>query len=141
MTITESPPADIDQDLLGTDSAARGFGTAAGFARQGLGSHVLLAACTQKESAIEESRRGRFTRAILETIKAVGADKLTYASLLERMDKLPAYVCNVIAQFLDIDIVLHSCLAKIHNAKASIETVFSSTPKPPLHAVSASLLL
>jgi len=141
MEITESPPADIDQDLLGTDSTARGSSTAAGFARKGLNSHVLLAACTQKEQAREQSGRGKFTKAILETIKAVGADKLTYASLLERMDKIPAYVCNEIAQSLDIDIVFHSCLVKTHNVKASIKTVFSSTPKPPLHAVSASLLL
>lgn len=90
MTIAESPPSDIDHDLLTAEPATRGSSTAAGFARKGLESHVLLAACTQKEQAREQSGRGNFTKAILQTIEAIGADKLTYASLLERMDKIPA---------------------------------------------------
>lgn len=140
MTITESPPSDIDHDLLTAESATRGSSTAAGFARKGLNSHVLLAACTQKEQAREQSGRGNFTKAILQTIEATGADKLTYTSLLERMDKIPAYVYNMIAHCLDIDIVF-TCLAKTHNVKALTKTVFYSTPKPSLHAASASPLL
>ena len=139
MTITESPPSDIDHDLLTAEPATRGSSTAAGFARKGLNSHVLLAACTQKEHAREQSGRGNFTKAILQTIEAIGADKLTYASLLERMDKIPAYVYNMIAHFLDIDIVF-PCLAKTHNVKASIKSVSYSTPKPPLHIAFASPL-
>jgi hypothetical protein len=103
MTITESPPSDIDQDLLTAETGTRASSTAVGFARKGLNSHVLLAACTQKEQAREQSGRGNFTKAILQTIEAIGADKLTYASLLERMDKIPAYVYNMIPHFLDID--------------------------------------
>jgi hypothetical protein len=140
MTITESPPSDIDQDLLTAEPGTRASSTAAGFARKGLNSHVLLAACTQKEQAREQSGRGNFTKAILQTIEAIGADKLTYASLLERMDKIPAYVYYIIPHSLNIDIVF-PCLAKTHNVKASIKNVLYSTPKPPLHTASASPLV
>ena len=56
-----------------------------GFAREGLRSHVLLAACHSQESAYERlsSLRGVFTKALLETFKKIGIDKLTYATLFD----------------------------------------------------------
>lgn len=35
---------------------------------------------------------GAFTQALLSTLRSTGADKLTYVSLLERMDKIPLSV-------------------------------------------------
>jgi hypothetical protein len=62
---------------------------APGFLRSGLNSHVLLAACGAKEKAREEMGRGVFTKAFLEVLTNIGADKITYSDLLERMPALP----------------------------------------------------
>lgn len=88
-SLANPPPPDIDHDLLGTHFGARGSRTVPGFARKGLSSHVLLAACNQKEEAQERLGRGRFSKALMHALVDVGVDKLTYASLLDRMDKIP----------------------------------------------------
>jgi len=61
----------------------------AGFSLRGSGSHVLLAACDVKENAWETGRRGAFTTALLETLVATGADKVTYIGIMERLPILP----------------------------------------------------
>lgn len=38
----------------------------------------------------EKAVGGAFTQALLSTLRSVGADKLTYVSLLERMDNIPS---------------------------------------------------
>ena len=71
-------------------SGSRGSSAVPGYTRRGLDKHVLLAACTQKEEASDGGTGGgAFTQALLPTPKSVGADKLTYASLLKRIDKIP----------------------------------------------------
>ncbi|EDR13903.1 uncharacterized protein LACBIDRAFT_321574 [Laccaria bicolor S238N-H82] len=85
----QSIPKDLDRDIWSTASGSRGSSTAPEYTRSGLANHVLLAACTQKEKARDAVNGGPFTQAFLPTLKSVGADKLTYASLLERMDKIP----------------------------------------------------
>ena len=54
-----------------------------GFAREGLRSHVLLAACHSQDFAYERTGRGVFTVALLETLMKIGIDKLTYATLFD----------------------------------------------------------
>ena len=59
-----------------------------GFSRKGLRSHVLLAACRSQELAYERTSRGVFTVALIKTLKDIGVDKLTYATLFDRMPPL-----------------------------------------------------
>ncbi|KAH0832379.1 hypothetical protein J3R83DRAFT_13411 [Lanmaoa asiatica] len=54
-------------------------------AYHGLQSHVLLAACGEKELAYEHEGRGLFTTALLETLKNCAIDDLTYSAVLERI--------------------------------------------------------
>ena len=85
-------PSDLDQDVwsgFDSENVERGSQVHSGFARRGLRSHVLLAASRAEELAYERTSRGVFTVALLKTLKDVGIDKLTYASLLQRMPHLP----------------------------------------------------
>ena len=67
---------------------------APGFLQTGLRSHVLLAACGADETAKEDRTimRGDFTKAFLETLRTIGADKVTYTDLIQRIPQLPEYV-------------------------------------------------
>jgi len=87
-------PADLDRDIWNRSDNGRGTQISPGFLQSGLRSHVLLAACGAKEVAQEVQGHGVFTKAFLNTISTVGADKLTYADLLQRMYALPAYVSS-----------------------------------------------
>ncbi|KAG6906653.1 hypothetical protein DXG01_012739 [Tephrocybe rancida] len=55
----------------------------------GLGSHVLLTACKQGQSAMERQRHGAFTSALLKLLKQDGIDKLTYTDIVTHMPDLP----------------------------------------------------
>jgi hypothetical protein len=89
-------PSDLDQDIwIGFESSkdsglysGRGTEVLSSSARKGLRSHVLLAACHSQELAYERTSRGVFTVALLETLMKIGIDKLTYATLLDRMPPL-----------------------------------------------------
>lgn len=52
-------------------------------------SHIHLAACGSQEKAWENEKRGVFTQALLNTIRACGADKVTYRNLLLNLPSLP----------------------------------------------------
>ncbi|VDB88738.1 unnamed protein product [Peniophora sp. CBMAI 1063] len=80
-------PDDLDEDLLGKHDATRA--AAPQKVAVGLASHVLLAACQSDEVAGEERGRGLFSQALLETLKAVGAEKVTYLDLRRRLPDLP----------------------------------------------------
>jgi hypothetical protein len=84
----EIPPT-LDQDIW---FGKRATTIASGFQRSGLGSHVLLAACGAEEAAKEEEGRGNFTKGLLDTLVAFGADEMTYVDLIQRMPCLPQYV-------------------------------------------------
>ncbi|PVF99210.1 hypothetical protein CPB86DRAFT_814161 [Serendipita vermifera] len=81
----ETPP-DLDQDIW---LEKRATTIASGFQRSGLRSHVLLAACGAEESAKEEEGRGNFTKALLDTLVAFGADEMTYVDLIQRIPCIP----------------------------------------------------
>jgi hypothetical protein len=87
--IIETIPPELDKNIWGTLGGGRGTSVPPGFLQSGLRSHVLLAACGAKEKAKEEYGRGIFTNAVLEVLKAVSADTVTYTDLLQRMHALP----------------------------------------------------
>ncbi|KAG8837877.1 hypothetical protein FRC18_007460 [Serendipita sp. 400] len=87
-------PNDLDKDILGSikdiSSGTRSTTSDSKFLKAGLNSHVLLAACGSQETAKEDSAgtRGIFTKALLDVLVTVGAEKLTYADLIERLPSL-----------------------------------------------------
>jgi hypothetical protein len=89
--VANNVPRDLDRDIwqgLHNDRATK---IASGFLQSGLRSHVLLAACGADETAKEDRTlmRGDFTKAFLETIRTVGAEKITYTDLMQRIPQLP----------------------------------------------------
>jgi hypothetical protein len=65
---------------------------AEGFAMKGMKSHVLLAACSANESALEDKKtpeaHGRFTTALLRLLKEVSPDQMTYADVLSKISRI-----------------------------------------------------
>ena len=88
--LDQSISDDLDRDVwIEASLNPRAAVIAPGFLRSGSRSHVLLAACGAGEIAQEEKGRGIFTRALLETLKGAGADKITYGDLMQRIPDLP----------------------------------------------------
>ena len=56
----------------------------------GLGSHVLLAACGEKERAFEDDDGGMFTKAVLSALRKSDFDlaTLTYSNLIKKVGNL-----------------------------------------------------
>ena len=82
------PPSNLDEDIWSAfEWSGRGTEVHSGFARKGLRSHVLLAACHSQELAYERTSRGVFTVALLKTLMDNGIE-LTYATLFDRMPLL-----------------------------------------------------
>ncbi|KAF8983561.1 caspase domain-containing protein [Cyathus striatus] len=92
--IVDEIPADLDQRIWDGQAGAldgddRASAIAAGFTHSGLRSHVLLAACGAGETSKEKGGTGLFTTALLDTLMSVGADKVTYGDLIQRLPSLP----------------------------------------------------
>jgi hypothetical protein len=85
--IAKPLPDDVDQDIF-RRWGARATSVPSPFQYTGAASHVLLAACAANERAIEEEGRGIFTLALLNTIKDVGYQNLTYAEIIRRLPPL-----------------------------------------------------
>lgn len=85
-------PEDLDRPIWEDGTIGREATIASKFLRTGLASHTLLAACGSEQTAREEGGRGLFTHALLETLTRVGANKLTYAQLIDRLPALSSYV-------------------------------------------------
>jgi hypothetical protein len=79
-------PPNLDEDIWG---GTRGNAITPGFLKCGLRSHVLLSACGAEEEAKENLGRGYFTKNLLDTLQVVGADKVTYVDLVQRIPCLP----------------------------------------------------
>jgi hypothetical protein len=80
-------------DKATTETGARGLRLAKGFATKGMQSHVHLAACSANEQAREDKEtpqmfRGRFTTALLELLKNVQPDQITYADILFKIPRI-----------------------------------------------------
>ncbi|KIJ56327.1 hypothetical protein M422DRAFT_239548 [Sphaerobolus stellatus SS14] len=84
-------PSDLDKPVWSDGATHRGISFPTGFLHKGIRSHMLLAACGAKEVAREDSvlARGKFTTALLKLLREIPADRLTYATVLERMEKIP----------------------------------------------------
>jgi hypothetical protein len=121
MPVKISP--DLDKDIWG---GIRGTSIAAGFLKSGLRSHVLLAACGADEEAKEENGRGYFTKRLLDTLEAVGADKVTYADLIQRIPSIPTCV-PYFPREQSLTPTVSRYEGKIHNAKVTINSVSVST--------------
>lgn len=74
-------PSDLDDDL----GYPRAMAVAPDSRHKALRSHVLLAACGAKEKAIEKNRKGRFTQALLKTLRSLGAERATYREVMKRL--------------------------------------------------------
>ncbi|KIM23672.1 hypothetical protein M408DRAFT_250848 [Serendipita vermifera MAFF 305830] len=78
----------IDEVIPNSRKGTRGSNVARGFLHTGLRSHILLAACSEKEKAMEHNGRGVFTEALLEALIATGG-RVSYCDLLLRLQPLP----------------------------------------------------
>jgi len=89
-------PENIDSETIGEPSisSSRAGNVATGSERQGLRSHMLLAACSHSESArecyisCEGKTRGQFTVALLALFRREGVDKLAYKDILSRLNPM-----------------------------------------------------
>jgi hypothetical protein len=61
---------------------------APGFLHHGINSHILLAACGEKERAYEDQAEGVFTTALLELLFAVDTQAVTPTNLIQRLPHL-----------------------------------------------------
>ena len=78
-------PSSLDAVVWSELPEGRASDAVSGFAKYGLNSHVLLAACRESEKAHEENRRGKFTGALLHALRQVEAHKLTYKELMHQI--------------------------------------------------------
>ncbi|KAJ2915855.1 hypothetical protein MD484_g4547, partial [Candolleomyces efflorescens] len=88
-------PKDLDaaicKDYPEAEFKARGMRFAEGFSVQGMKSHILLAACSANELALEDKSpeaHGRFTTALLRLFKEIGPDQMTYADVLSKISRI-----------------------------------------------------
>ncbi|KIM78109.1 hypothetical protein PILCRDRAFT_603746 [Piloderma croceum F 1598] len=88
--LASNMPVNLDQKVWSDSGASRATEIAPGFARTGLRSHVLLAACSSTETAKETGGRGVFTKALLTLLRRHGVEKLRYSDVLQRMDAIPS---------------------------------------------------
>lgn len=90
-TLMKDVPFHLDSDIL---AGPRGGRISKGFLQKGLRSHVLMAACGQAQQAVDDRihKRGVFTHALVTALRTIGADRLTYTEVLQRMERLPMYV-------------------------------------------------
>lgn len=91
-------PPSLDESIWGELSKDRAIEVAPGFAKAGSKSHVLLAACRESERAGEKAFedtsgvRGLFTRELINTLRSVATDKVTYRELFQRIQDIPKCV-------------------------------------------------
>ncbi|RXW16207.1 hypothetical protein EST38_g9645, partial [Candolleomyces aberdarensis] len=89
-------PDDLDEHICKenlepeatTESSTCGLRFAKGFAMKDMNSHILLAACGAGERAREDRGHGRFTDALLELLRTVPPDQITYADILLKMPRI-----------------------------------------------------
>ncbi|KZV65117.1 hypothetical protein PENSPDRAFT_614510 [Peniophora sp. CONT] len=82
-------PSTLDGDIWGNSPVDRATSPLSGYFMTGLSSHVLLAGCSESEHAREGNSRGMFTTVLLEALREVATDKVTYQDLIERIRYIP----------------------------------------------------
>ena len=83
--MVDSIPPSLDGAIWNRLPEDRALDVVSGFAKYGLSSHILLAACRESEKAHEENHRGLFTGALLHVLREVETHKLTYKDLMQRI--------------------------------------------------------
>lgn len=63
-----------------------------GFENTGLRSHMLLAACSSLQVALESNGRGHFTRALLALLQREDLSMLLYSDIPKLIDPIRQYV-------------------------------------------------
>ncbi|KZV65119.1 hypothetical protein PENSPDRAFT_690182 [Peniophora sp. CONT] len=84
-----SIPSTLDEDIWGNVPKDRSASVLSGFFMSGSSSHVLLAACRESEHARERQSQGMFTGVLLEALREVATDKVTYRELMARIRNIP----------------------------------------------------
>ena len=85
MVLDDDLTLDLDQEEMSA-SVGRGPSIVTRFGVRGLGSHVLVAACKERETAKEDDNQGRFTAALLDLLKQEGRlETLTYTDILKHI--------------------------------------------------------
>ena len=79
----------MDRDVW--DSGRRGSGTSPGLLRGAFKTHMLIAACSYSELAMEVDGRGNFSRAFLKLLHSISPDEIRYCDILDYMDTIPKY--------------------------------------------------
>lgn len=92
-------PPSLDEAVWGNVPDDRALDVTSSFAKYGLGSHILLAACRESEKAHEENHRGMFTGALLHALHQVETHKLTYKDLMQR-------ITGSLKEYVDLQLVL-----------------------------------
>lgn len=98
-------PTNVDSDIIGDMStASRGLVDDDEISFRAMRTHVLLAACGQREQAYEDqippNYPGHFTRALLALLRGIGVDRLTYKSCIQRFPILMTTKCALILALL-----------------------------------------
>lgn len=78
-------PSTLDHNIWSAVYGDRASAVPSGFAQSGTRSHVLLAACDEEGRAYEVNHRGMFTQALLEELRKVKTDKISYRDLMRRI--------------------------------------------------------
>ena len=84
----------LEQQLRDTGSYKHSLCTIPGinFSNNSLGTHVLLAACSQTEQAVEHREggriRGRFTTALLRFLYKATLNNIRYSDILGQMENI-----------------------------------------------------
>ncbi|KZV62753.1 hypothetical protein PENSPDRAFT_758475 [Peniophora sp. CONT] len=100
-------PSSLDKSIWGELAKERAIEVAAGFGSAGSKSHVLLAACRESERAGEKAFkdvsdvRGLFTSELINTLRSVPADKVTYKELFQRIPDIPSQTPQCEGHYID----------------------------------------
>ena len=82
----------VDRELLlDSPDQERKVDIATGFQHSGMASHVLLSACSSKQTSKENIilGRGRFTYALMSLLRNSDLNTMSYQDAISRMDDLP----------------------------------------------------
>ncbi|KZV74054.1 hypothetical protein PENSPDRAFT_682235 [Peniophora sp. CONT] len=85
----DSIPADLDESIWGNLSGKVFVTPAPETSYSARRSHVTLSACHKDGAAQEVGARGLFTHALLEALRGVSTEKVTYRDVMRRIPNLP----------------------------------------------------
>ena len=81
---------ETDWEIRG--SAPRSARPNEAYSRHGVRSHMLIAACTSSEDAMEYNGHGKLSTVLLKLLNNTSPDKLRYRDILANMEPIPPWV-------------------------------------------------